>query len=72
MASRTPDDWARLPENPDPSEDLGYEGSDWDVIAVEQHGSEHCLFLPPEDEHVWGEEFLIADADVVCDAAEMR
>lgn len=72
MSCPTPEDWERMPENPDPAEDLGYEGADWDVIAVEQRGKEHRLFLPPEDEYVWSEEFLIAETEFVCDAAEMR
>lgn len=72
MACERPTDWEQLPDDPDPVEDLGYAGADWDVIAVEQRGTEHRLFLPPEDEYVWSEEFLIADTDLVCDAAEMR
>lgn len=72
MSCETPTDWEQLPDNPDPVQDLGYAGADWDVIAVEQRGTEHRLFLPPEDEYVWSEEFLIADTELVCDAAEMR
>ena len=72
MSSLTSTDWERPPDNPDPVEDLGYAGAEWDVIAVEQQGTEHRLFLPPEDEYVWSEEFLIADVDLVCDAVDMR
>lgn len=65
-------DWERVKENPDPERDLGYEGESWDVIAVEEGGTDHRLFLPPDDDNVWREEFVIAESDVVCDLVDER
>jgi len=65
-------DWERVKEDPDPVRDLGYEGESWDVIAVEEGGTAHRLFLPPDDDNVWREEFVIAEADLVCDLVEER
>ena len=38
--------WECVDEDPDPRGDLGYEGTDWGVISVEQQGDEHVVFLP--------------------------
>lgn len=65
-------DWEAVPENPDPEQDLGYSGDEWDCFPIEQRGDEHRLFLPPEEEHVWQEEFIIAEVELVCELEDAR
>jgi len=68
----TEGEWEAAPADPHPERDLGYQGETWEMISVEQRGSEHRLFLPPEEECVWREEFVIADAALVCDLRDVR
>lgn len=68
----TEGEWEAVPDDPHPQRDLGYQGETWEMISVEQRGSEHRLFLPPEEECVWREEFVIADATLVCDLRDVR
>lgn len=65
-------DWEDVDVDPDPERDLGYEGEEWDVIAVDQRGDEHVVFLPPEEDDAWEEEFIVAETEFLCDLAEMR
>ena len=65
-------EWEAVPDDPHPERDLGYHGATWEVISVEQRGSEHKLFLPPEEECLWREEFVIAEADLVRDLHDVR
>lgn len=68
----TESEWESVADDPHPQRDLGYCGETWEVISVEQRGSEHCLFLPPEEECIWREEFVIAEAELVCDLTDAR
>lgn len=65
-------EWAAVSDDPDPARDLGYRGEDWTEIAVEQRGSEHRLFMPPDEDDVYQEAFLIVEAQVVVDLEDER
>lgn len=63
--TRTRANWADLPSDPDPHEDLGYELRQLTVIHVEE-GGEKYLFLPGMEEHLLDEEFIVATPESVC------
>jgi len=65
-------DWESVSADPDPEADLGYVGTDWDVIRTTQKKGSHLLFLP-QDEHLLKQEaFVIATESAVVDIADHR
>lgn len=56
-------DWQRVPEDPDPEQDLGYDIADLTVVTSPTES--HVVFLPSEDSFLDDEAFIIADADAV-------
>jgi len=56
--------WQRVPEDPDPKQDLGYDIED--LTVVESPTESHVVFLPSAESHLDDEAFIIADADAVC------
>lgn len=56
--------WQRVPEDPDPKQDLGYDIED--LTVVESPTESHVVFLPAEESHLDDEAFIIADTDAVC------
>lgn len=58
-------DWERLPDDPNPAQDLGYQLEDWDAFSVDDAvGS--LLFLPRDEELLRTDAFVVADASAVC------
>lgn len=65
-------DWESISADPDPKDDLGYVGAEWDVIRTTQKESSHLLFLP-QDEHLLKQEaFVIATESAVVDISAHR
>lgn len=56
--------WQRVPEDPDPKRDLGYDIAD--LTVVESPTETHIVFLPSTESHLDEEAFIIADTDAVC------
>ncbi|MFW5978050.1 MAG: hypothetical protein ACOCP2_02290 [Halohasta sp.] len=65
-------DWESLSADPDPIDDLGYVGTEWDVVRTTQKDRSHLLFLPQEEELLRQEAFVIADESSVVDIATHR
>ena len=65
-------DWESLSADPDPKADLGYVGTDWDVIRTTQKEQSHLLFLPKDEQLLKQEAFVIADESSVVDIATHR
>lgn len=65
-------EWTEIAADPDPERDLGYECRNWDVISVDQRGDEHVVFLPPDEDDVWKEEFIVTERGSLCDPVSMR
>jgi len=65
-------DWESLSADPDPETDLGYVGTDWDVIRTTQKERSHLLFLPKDEQLLKQEAFVIADESAVVDVATHR
>ena len=65
-------DWESLSADPDPKADLGYVGTEWDVIRTTQKERSHLLFLPKDEQLLKQEAFVIADESAVVDIATHR
>jgi len=65
-------DWESLSADPDPETDLGYVGTEWDVIRTTQKESSHLLFLPKDEQLLKQEAFVIATESAVVDIADHR
>lgn len=63
MASKA--EWERVPEDPDPHENLGYELEELTVIRSETN--DQYVFLPAEESHLLEEAFIVATADTLVD-----
>jgi len=63
MVSKT--EWERVPEDPDPHENLGYEMEELTVIKSETN--DQYVFLPAEESHLLEEAFIVADAGALAD-----
>ena len=62
-------DWERLPADPDPKVDLGYDVVDWDAFEAGNEGESHLMFLPRDPELLRDDAFVIVDERVGCDLA---
>lgn len=56
--------WQRVPEDPDPIQDLGYNLEDLTVVTSPTES--HVVFLPPDENNLDNEAFIIADTNAVC------
>lgn len=56
--------WQRVPEDPDPQQDLGYDIEDLTVVTSPTES--HVVFLPPDESYLDDEAFIIADTGAVC------
>lgn len=65
-ASRS--DWERVPDDPDPVRDLGYQLASLSVIRTE-NGRGHYLLLPEDDQDIKSEAFIVASEEAVEDLA---
>jgi len=65
-------DWESLSADPDPQADLGYVGTEWDVIRTTQKRGSHLLFLPQDEQFLKQEAFVIATESAVVDIADHR
>lgn len=54
-----PVDWESVSPDPDLEDDLGYELGDMDVIET-NNGSGQVLLLPPDEESIRDESFIVA------------
>lgn len=78
MGERPPDrtrpttrgEWHRLPADPDPDRDLGYDVCDWEVIPARQNGRRQLMFLPQNEDRLKDDAFVVADQESVCDVEE--
>ncbi len=64
--------WESLSADPDPQADLGYVGTEWDVIRTTQKHGSHLLFLPQNEQLLKQEAFVIASESSVVDIADRR
>ena len=62
-------DWERLPADPDPAADLGYDVADWDVFEAGDAGKGHLMYLPRDPDLLRDEAFVVAHERVICDLA---
>ena len=62
-------DWERLPADPDPTTDLGYDVADWDAFEAGDAGTGYRMYLPRDPELLRDEAFVIAHERIVCDLA---
>lgn len=53
-------DWERLPPDPDPNEDLGYDVLDLEAYETD---ADHVLFLPADDDMLRDEAFIVVRRD---------
>ena len=58
-------EWERVPEDPDPHENLGYELEELTVIRSETN--DQYVFLPAEESHLLEEAFIVATADALAE-----
>lgn len=65
-------DWESLSADPDPEADLGYVGTEWDVIRTTQKERSHLLFLPQDEQSLKQEAFVIATESAVVDISAHR
>ena len=65
-------DWESLSADPDPKDDLGYDGTEWDVIRTTQKESSHLLFLPQDEQLLKQEAFVIVNESSVVDISTHR
>ena len=66
MSPATRSDWERVPDDPDPERDLGYQLASLSVIRTE-NGRGHYLLLPENDQDIKSEAFIVANAEAVQD-----
>lgn len=65
-------DWESLSADPDPKDDLGYVGAEWDVVRTTQKECSHLLFLPQDEQLLRQEAFVIAAESAVVDISNHR
>lgn len=63
MSERMSVDWQRVPNDPDPEQDLGYDLAE--LTIVRSPTEDHVVFLPTEEDCVEDEAFIIADTELV-------
>lgn len=63
--------WQDVASDPDPVDDLGYEGLDLDVIQTTAEGRQQVLMMPTEEDLLHEDAFLVVDEDVVRDLESM-
>lgn len=66
MSPASRSEWERLPDDPDPHRDLGYQLASLSVIRTE-NGRGHYLLLPEDEEDIKSEAFIVATEDAVED-----
>ena len=67
MSTASHRDWERLPRDPDPEADLGYQLLELDVLRSSDGENEHLLVLPSDEDLLRENAFLVADPESVCD-----
>lgn len=65
-------DWESVSADPDPETDLGYVGTEWDVVRTKRRRRSHLLFLPQEEQLLKQEAFVVATESAVVDIADYR
>ena len=69
MLSET--EWAEVPIDPDPQQNLDYELQDWEVLSPSSE-SDQVVFLPEDTELLRDEAFLIAARESICSLDQRR
>ncbi|QSG05384.1 hypothetical protein [Halapricum desulfuricans] len=59
-------DWESVSPDPDLEDDLGYELGDMDVIET-NNGSGQILLLPPDEESIRDQSFIVAQESMLVD-----
>jgi len=72
VSFRSRAEWELLSADPDPAVDLGYVGTEWDVIRTDRKRNSHVLFLPKDEQLLRQEAFVIAEASAVVDIGDYR
>ena len=67
MAQAVSDAWRKLPPNPDPQEDLGYDLIELDFIPTSTSGGNEVLVLPTNEDMLREDAFMVVDRDSVAD-----
>jgi hypothetical protein len=68
-SSWTRSDWERLAADPDPSQDLGYDQTEWDVVEANNTAGQ-LIFLPTDEDVLKDDAFIVADPASVCDVRD--
>jgi hypothetical protein len=63
--------WKALPSDPDLNREFGYELAEWEVIT-QDNGSGNVIFLPPDQEALADDAFIVAEEDAVCDVGSRQ
>lgn len=65
VAFRPLRNWVQRARAPDPVDDPVDEPDDWEVIRAEENGYRHVIFLPPDEDYLKDEAFVIAHETAV-------
>ncbi|GAB7095369.1 hypothetical protein JCM30237_25220 [Halolamina litorea] len=65
-------DWWDVSEDPDPTDDLGYEVVELDVISTNTNGENRALVLPTDEDLLAEDAFMIVDEASVRDLGTVR
>lgn len=58
-------DWADIPDDPHPQEDLGYEMEE--LTVIESATDSKFIFLPADESQLGEEEFIVVSEQALCD-----
>lgn len=71
MSTGSHRDWGRLPRDPDPESDLGYQLLELDVLRSSDGADEHILVLPSDEDMLRENAFMVVDPDSIRDLETM-
>lgn len=63
-------DWRKVPDDPDPTTDLGYDIIDLDVVPTSVEGREQLLVLPTDEDLLREDAFMVIDKSDICNLNE--
>lgn len=64
-------EWEDVPVDPEPTDELGYEWAELDIIKAEDN-EEKLVVLPTDEEMIRNDAFMILSTDSVYDVVDMR
>jgi hypothetical protein len=71
MSQSIPDEWADLPSDPDPEQNLGYKMVEWDVITPAKE-TDHLIFLPKDEDLLREDAFIVVKECLLRDVTKER